>query len=104
VRPIQDYAKSCIYVARHQLHAPDGDLFLAREYLERVASSNAEEVAMAADLLKKVKIAIQEKAQTEAEGLDNAKHDDSTLPTNTKEDPFYVATAVGGTGEAAMSQ
>ena len=34
---------------------PGGDLSLAKEYLERVASSNAEEVTLAADWLKKLK-------------------------------------------------
>ncbi|KAI9569620.1 hypothetical protein HD554DRAFT_2089548 [Boletus coccyginus] len=55
VRPVQDYAKSCIYVARQQMVTPGGDLSLAKEYLERVASSNAEEVTQAADWLKKLK-------------------------------------------------
>jgi anaphase-promoting complex subunit 8 len=34
---------------------PGGDLLLAKDYLERVASSNAEEVAQASDWLKKLK-------------------------------------------------
>ncbi|KAF9227395.1 TPR-like protein [Gyrodon lividus] len=54
-RPIQDYAKSSIYVARHQMVTAGGDLSLAKEYLERVANSNAEEVTQAADWLKKLK-------------------------------------------------
>ena len=54
-RPVQDYAKSSIYVARHQMVTSGGDLSLAKEYLERVASSNAEEVTQAADWLKKLK-------------------------------------------------
>ncbi|KAN0091102.1 hypothetical protein V8E55_004668 [Tylopilus felleus] len=54
-RPVQDYAKSSIYVARHQMVTPGGDLSLAKEYLERVANSNAEEVTQAADWLKKLK-------------------------------------------------
>ncbi|KAF8554160.1 TPR-like protein [Imleria badia] len=54
-RPVQDYAKSSIYVARHQMVTPGGDLSLAKEYLERVASSNAEEVTQATDWLKKLK-------------------------------------------------
>jgi anaphase-promoting complex subunit 8 len=32
-----------------------GDLLLAKDYLERVANSNAEEVAQASDWLKKLK-------------------------------------------------
>ncbi|KAF8844349.1 TPR-like protein [Paxillus ammoniavirescens] len=54
-RPIQDYAKSSIYVARYQMVTPGGDLLLAKEYLEQVANSNAEEVTQAADWLKKLK-------------------------------------------------
>lgn len=54
-RPVQDYAKSSIYVARHHMTVPGGDLLLAKDYLERVASSNSEEVAQASDWLKKLK-------------------------------------------------
>lgn len=73
VRPIQDYAKSSIYVALHHMTTENGDLFLARDYLERVASSNAEEVAQAAEMLKRVKLAIQAKVQTEAEAKAQAQ-------------------------------
>jgi hypothetical protein len=66
-RPVPDYAKSSLYVARHQITAVDGDLELAREYLERVATSNSEEVGQAGELLKKVKAMIVAKAQMEAE-------------------------------------
>ncbi|KIM75485.1 hypothetical protein PILCRDRAFT_98910 [Piloderma croceum F 1598] len=66
-RPVPDYAKSSLYVARHQITTIDGDLELAREYLERVATSNSEEVGQAGELLKKVKAMIVVKAQTEAE-------------------------------------
>ncbi|KAF8664373.1 hypothetical protein AX16_000744 [Volvariella volvacea WC 439] len=65
LRPVQDYAKSCLEVAEYQMQIPDGDLLLAREYLERVASSNAEDVARAAELLKAVKEAIVAKAASE---------------------------------------
>jgi hypothetical protein len=68
VRPIQDYAKSSIYVALHHMSVPGGDLMLARQYLERVAGSNAEEVAQASDLLKKVKQTIQEKQEGKGKG------------------------------------
>jgi anaphase-promoting complex subunit 8 len=66
-RPVPDYAKSSLYVARHQITAVNGDLGLAREYLERVAASNSEEVGQAGELLKKVKSMIVAKAQTEAQ-------------------------------------
>lgn len=55
VRPIQEYAKSCLQVAEYQMKIPDGDLDLAKEYLERVATSNAEDVVRANGLLKDVK-------------------------------------------------
>ncbi|KAG2364895.1 hypothetical protein BDR07DRAFT_1278800 [Suillus spraguei] len=54
-RPVQDYAKSSIFVARHHMLIAGGDLLLAKDYLERVANSNAEEVAQASDWLKKLK-------------------------------------------------
>jgi hypothetical protein len=59
VRPIQEYAKSCLQVAEYHMGISDGDLYLAKEYLERVASSNAEDVMKATELLKTVKSALQ---------------------------------------------
>jgi anaphase-promoting complex subunit 8 len=66
VRPIADYAKSSLEVAEYHMRIPDGDLNLAREYLEQVAGSNAEDVARASELLKSVKAAIQAKTLKEA--------------------------------------
>jgi anaphase-promoting complex subunit 8 len=66
-RPIADYAKSSLEVAEYHMRIPNGDLVLARDYLERVAGSNAEDVARASELLKSVKAAIQAKALKEAE-------------------------------------
>lgn len=46
----------------------DGDLDLAREYLQRVASSNAEQVSAAAQLLTELKLAMEiVKAKAEAD-------------------------------------
>jgi anaphase-promoting complex subunit 8 len=46
----------------------DGDLELAREYLQRVASSNAEQVSTAAQLLTELKLAMDiMKAKAEAD-------------------------------------
>ncbi|KAG6888244.1 hypothetical protein C0995_009557 [Termitomyces sp. Mi166 len=59
LRPIQDYAKSSLEVAEYQMRIPNGDLALARDYLEIVAGSNAEDVGRAAELLKTVKATIQ---------------------------------------------
>ncbi|TFK44754.1 hypothetical protein BDQ12DRAFT_641682 [Crucibulum laeve] len=67
MRPIQDYAKSSLEVAEYQMQIPNGDLLLAKEYLERVAGSNAEDVSRAADMLKVVKSSIQKRAMSEVE-------------------------------------
>jgi anaphase-promoting complex subunit 8 len=64
VRPIQEYAKSCLHVAEYHMRIPDGDLYLAKEYLERVATSNAEDVMKATELLKAVKLSLQVKGET----------------------------------------
>ena len=40
----------------------NGDLHLAAEYLEKVATSNASDVQDAVDMLKKVKVALQARA------------------------------------------
>jgi len=47
---------------------PNGDLLLAREYLERVATSNAEEVSQATELLKRLRHIIQEKSAEKGKG------------------------------------
>ena len=62
MRPIHDYAKSSLEVAEYEMRVPGGDLLLAKGYLEQVATSNAEDVARAADLLKHVKTLIQNRA------------------------------------------
>ena len=66
-------------VAEYQLQAPNGDILLAREYLERVASSNTEEASHASELLKAVKATVQEKAMGEVEGRNNDKESMSSL-------------------------
>lgn len=48
------------------MNLPDGDLLLARDYLERVAASNAEDVNKASELLKQLKI--REGSRMEAHG------------------------------------
>ncbi len=53
-RPIHTYARSCVYIARNEMESDAGNLLLARTYLERVAGSNAEEVNVATDLLRKL--------------------------------------------------
>lgn len=53
-RPMHTYARSCVYIARNEMESDAGNLLLARTYLERVAGSNAEEVNVATDLLRKL--------------------------------------------------
>ncbi|KAF8161139.1 hypothetical protein B0H34DRAFT_699614 [Crassisporium funariophilum] len=62
LRPVHDYAKSSLEVAEYEMRLPDGDLILARDYLELVAGSNAEDVGRASELLKVVKTMIQNKS------------------------------------------
>ena len=66
-RHLSDYAKSCVYAAEYEIstylgyaaeprHIGDPpDLARARAYLEPIASSNVEEVQIAAELLRKIK-------------------------------------------------
>jgi anaphase-promoting complex subunit 8 len=60
--------------------AVDGDLLLARDYLERVAGSNAEEVAQASELLKRVKHMIQERQAEKGKGKMVDSDDDEPTP------------------------
>ncbi|KJA14403.1 hypothetical protein HYPSUDRAFT_49186 [Hypholoma sublateritium FD-334 SS-4] len=52
LRPIQDYAKSCLEVAEYEMRIPHGDLNLAKQILDQVAISNAEDVGRAKELVK----------------------------------------------------
>ncbi|OSD06778.1 TPR-like protein [Trametes coccinea BRFM310] len=52
-KPIQEWSKSAVYVARYHILQGGGDLALARQYLEWVAVSNAEEVTQANELLRR---------------------------------------------------
>ncbi|PCH43652.1 TPR-like protein [Wolfiporia cocos MD-104 SS10] len=42
-KDVADYAKSAVYVARYHIQHGGGDMLLAKQYLEEVAASNAEE-------------------------------------------------------------
>lgn len=55
-RPVAEFAKSLIYVARYHLSGGGGDIKLAREYLERVSGTNAEESSFAVEYLRKLGI------------------------------------------------
>lgn len=50
------------------MRVPDGDLYLAKDYLERVANSNAEGVMKATELLKVVKSTLQTQTSGAASG------------------------------------
>ncbi|EMD37381.1 hypothetical protein CERSUDRAFT_114054 [Gelatoporia subvermispora B] len=54
-KPVTEYAKSALQVARYHFQYGGGDLQLAKQYLETIASSNAEEVGFATDLLKRLR-------------------------------------------------
>ena len=53
-KPVPDWSKSAVYVARYHIQHGGGDQLLARQYLEYVASSNAEEVTQATELLRRL--------------------------------------------------
>ncbi|EIW82916.1 cell division control protein 23 [Coniophora puteana RWD-64-598 SS2] len=53
-RPVPDYAKSAVFVAHYHMGIEGGDVLLAKEYLEKVAQSNAEEVSRASEMLKRL--------------------------------------------------
>ncbi|KAI0704990.1 TPR-like protein [Cerioporus squamosus] len=52
-KPVPEWSKSAVYVARYHISHGGGDLALARQYLEFVAASNAEEVNQANELLRR---------------------------------------------------
>ncbi|KAH9929513.1 TPR-like protein [Epithele typhae] len=52
-KPVPEWAKSAIYVARYHVQHGGGDLTLARQYLEFVSGSNAEEVTQATEMLRR---------------------------------------------------
>ena len=55
---VNEYARSSVYVAHYHLLQGGGNLELAKELMEEVAESNAEEVDQAIELLKKIEWAI----------------------------------------------
>ncbi|KIY73110.1 TPR-like protein [Cylindrobasidium torrendii FP15055 ss-10] len=55
-REVPAYAKSAIEVANYQMVTPNGDKELAKELLTAVSSSNAEDVEVATNLLKKLQL------------------------------------------------
>ncbi|KAH8996562.1 TPR-like protein [Lactarius hatsudake] len=65
LKPVVEWARSAMYVARYYYVLDGGDLELARDLLEKVAGSNSEDADSAADLLKRVKAAMSRR-----EGLD----------------------------------
>ncbi|KDQ15160.1 hypothetical protein BOTBODRAFT_32144, partial [Botryobasidium botryosum FD-172 SS1] len=64
-KPLGEYAKSCIYVAKYEMsRGAAGDWRLAREYLEKVANSNVGEVTVAAELLRELLRETRERVQS----------------------------------------
>jgi anaphase-promoting complex subunit 8 len=57
-KPVAEWARSAMYVARYYYVLEGGDLELSGALLEMVAGSNSEDADAAADLLKRVKAAI----------------------------------------------
>lgn len=56
-RSTHSFSKSLIYVAKFHLDRGGGDFPRARAYAERVAQSNAEEVTIAAELVRRMNAA-----------------------------------------------
>jgi anaphase-promoting complex subunit 8 len=55
-KPLGEYSKSMFYVAEYERsRGKEGDWGLAREYLDRLANSNVEEVTQATELLRKMR-------------------------------------------------
>ncbi|KAH9961595.1 hypothetical protein BC827DRAFT_1203118 [Russula dissimulans] len=69
LKPVAEWARSAMYVARYYYVSEGGDLEVARELLETVAGSNSEDADSAADLLKRVKTAIERKGEVKDESL-----------------------------------
>jgi anaphase-promoting complex subunit 8 len=57
-KPVAEWARSAMHVARYYYVLEGGDLELAKGLLDMVAGSNSEDADAAADLLKRVKTAI----------------------------------------------
>lgn len=55
-RPVSDYAKNCMYVIRYNIAWGGGNVKLAKEYAEKIAGSNVEESAIAAEYLRKLRL------------------------------------------------
>ncbi|KAI0769713.1 TPR-like protein [Trametes elegans] len=67
-KPIQEWSKSAVYVARYHIFHGGMDVALAKQYLEWVAASNAEEVNQANELLRRhLPALIRTRVQTAAE-------------------------------------
>ncbi|KAI0036954.1 TPR-like protein [Vararia minispora EC-137] len=54
LKPIAEYARSAVYLARYHLYRGGGDLVLALQLMEKVAGSNSEEADAAQELVKEI--------------------------------------------------
>ncbi|PIL36102.1 transporter [Ganoderma sinense ZZ0214-1] len=52
-KPVPEWSKSAVYIARYHIQHGGGDFVLARQYLDFVATSNAEEVTQANEMLRR---------------------------------------------------
>ncbi|KZT28963.1 TPR-like protein [Neolentinus lepideus HHB14362 ss-1] len=72
-KTVEEFSKSYMFVARYHMYLGGGDLNLAKEYLEILSKSHAEEVAQASDLLKKVRILIEQKPDAQGRTVKQAR-------------------------------
>lgn len=70
LKPVAEWARSAMLVARYYYVSDGGDLELAKDLLEKVAGSNSEDADSAADLLKRVKAVISRKDGVEGVDVD----------------------------------
>ncbi|VDB95278.1 unnamed protein product [Peniophora sp. CBMAI 1063] len=54
LKPVAEYARSCIYIAKHHLYHGGDDFETARSLAESVAKSNSEHADAATDLMKRI--------------------------------------------------
>lgn len=79
LKPVVEWARSAMLVARYYYVSDGGDLELARDLLEKVAGSNSEDADSAADWLKRVKAVISRKDGVEGVDVDVKQEQDLSV-------------------------
>ncbi|KAI9455322.1 TPR-like protein [Lactarius psammicola] len=79
LKPVAEWARSAMYVARYYYVLDGGDVELAKDLLEKVAGSNSEDADSAADLLKRVRAAISRKEGVEGADVDVKEEQDLSV-------------------------